>query len=161
MWEIKKFYKEEYQIGLYAIGLIKDKLGVTLPEDEAGSIAIHIANALAHEEMPVMVDIIKVVEEVLNIVKYYFIVDFDEESLPYLRFLTHIKFFAQRLLTNDMVRDSDDSLFEIMKDKCPEAYKCTEKIKKYIEKYYSYTINKEEMVYLMLHINRLVQEEKK
>lgn len=160
LWEIKKFYKEEYQIGLYAIGLIKDKLGVTLPEDEAGSIAIHIANALAHEEMPVMLDIIKVVEEILNIVKYYFIVDFDEESLPYLRFLTHIKFFAQRLVTNDIVKSSDDSLFEIMKDKCPEAYKCTEKIKKYIEKYYSYAISKEEMVYLMLHINRLVQEEK-
>ena len=50
--------------------------------------------------------------------------------------------------------------FEMMKEKVPEAYRCVVKIKKYIEKYYDYVVSKEEMMYLMLHINRLVQGDK-
>lgn len=159
LWEVKKFYREEYQIGTYALELIKERLNILLPDDEAANIAIHIANAEAHEQMPIMMDIIKIVEDVMNIVKYYFIVELDEDSLVYLRFLTHIKFFAQRLLNNETVGHTDDSLFDIMKERVPEAYKCAVKIKKYIEKYYKYEVSNEEMVYLMLHINRLVHED--
>lgn len=159
-WEVKKFYKEEYKIGIYAIELINKRLGIHLPQDEAANIALHIANAEAHESMSITLDIIKIVEDILNIVKYYFIIDFDEESLDYFRFLTHIKFFAQRLLNKEVVEASNDELFEIMKEKIPEAYECTVKIKRYIEKYYDYVVNNDEMMYLMLHINRLVQGDK-
>ena len=160
LWEVKKFYKEEYQIGIYAIELINKKLGIRLPEDEAANIALHIANVQAHEQMSITLDIIKIVEDILNIVKYYFIIDFDEESLAYFRFLTHIKFFAQRLLNKEVAQTSNDELFEIMKEKIPEAHECAVKIKRYIEKYYDYVVNNEEIMYLMLHINRLVQGDK-
>ena len=160
LWEVKKFYKEEYQIGIYAIELINKKLGIRLPEDEAANIALHIANAQAHEQMSITLDIIKIVEDILNIVKYYFIIDFDEESLAYFRFLTHIKFFAQRLLNKEVAQTSNDELFEIMREKIPEAHECAVKIKRYIEKYYDYVVNNEEIMYLMLHINRLVQGDK-
>lgn len=160
LWEVKKFYKEEYQIGIYAIELINKKLGIRLPEDEAANIALHIANAQAHEQMSITLDIIKIVEDILNIVKYYFIIDFDEESLAYFRFLTHIKFFAQRLLNKEVAQTSNHELFEIMKEKIPEAHECAVKIKRYIEKYYDYVVNNEEIMYLMLHINRLVQGDK-
>ena len=92
--------------------------------------------------------------------KYYFIIDFDEESLAYFRFLTHIKFFAQRLLNKEVAQTSNHELFEIMKEKIPEAHECAVKIKRYIEKYYDYVVNNEEIMYLMLHINRLVQGDK-
>jgi len=35
IWEIKKFYPNEYQIGLHALSVIKQRLGVELHEDEA------------------------------------------------------------------------------------------------------------------------------
>ena len=37
--------QEEYLIGEYAIAMIERKIGVTLPVDEAGFIALHIVNA--------------------------------------------------------------------------------------------------------------------
>ena len=43
--DIKKFYKEEFQIGLKALDMIKEAFDVILPEDEAGFIALHIVNA--------------------------------------------------------------------------------------------------------------------
>ena len=33
LWEIKNFYKTEYSIGCHALDMIKEKLGVTLPDD--------------------------------------------------------------------------------------------------------------------------------
>lgn len=160
IWEIKRFYNEEYKIGCEALNLIKEHTGVMLPPDEAGSIALHIANASAHEEMPNVIEMLKVMQDILNIVKYYFIIEFDEESLVYFRFLTHIKFFAQRLINHDTFEESDDSLFDIVKEKYPDAYECTGKIQTYINKYYTYNITKEEMVYLIMHINRLVNSER-
>lgn len=43
--EIKTFYKEEYLVGEYAVALIERRIGIKLPVDEAGFIALHIVNA--------------------------------------------------------------------------------------------------------------------
>ena len=45
LWEIKKFYHQEYLMGKYAIDLLNEKLGTEFPEDEAGFIALHFVNA--------------------------------------------------------------------------------------------------------------------
>ena len=43
LWDIRRFYKDEYQIGLWALNLVEEKCKVRLPEDEAGFIALHLA----------------------------------------------------------------------------------------------------------------------
>ena len=95
--DIKRFYNKEYEIGCQALEIIKDQLKVELPEDEAGFIAFHFVNAQQNLESSKMVDIMKLVKEITNIVKYQMGLDFDEESVYYYRFITHLKFFAQRL----------------------------------------------------------------
>lgn len=52
LWEIKRFYKQEYSIGTKALEIIKDDFEVSLPKDEAASIALHIVNAELNEDMP-------------------------------------------------------------------------------------------------------------
>lgn len=83
LWETKRLYRDEYSIGKEALDMIKHKTGVELPEDEAAFIALHIVNAELNEEMPNIVNITKVMQEILNLVKYHFHIDFDEESLHY------------------------------------------------------------------------------
>lgn len=55
LWDIRRFYKDEYQVGLWALDLIEDKCKVRLPEDEAGFIALHLANAQIEEEIFLLV----------------------------------------------------------------------------------------------------------
>ena len=45
LWEIKRFYNHEYLIGKEALSIIKNRLAIELPGDEAGFIALHIVNA--------------------------------------------------------------------------------------------------------------------
>ncbi|MDZ5010148.1 PRD domain-containing protein, partial [Clostridium perfringens] len=105
LWDIKRFYKDEFVIGLEALKIIEKRIDVDLPEDEAGFIAIHIANSLMDESLTNMYDITKVMQEILNIVKYNLSITFDEESVYFYRFVTHIKFFSQRHITGKTFDD--------------------------------------------------------
>ncbi|MGG0050997.1 BglG family transcription antiterminator LicT [Bacillus atrophaeus] len=158
LWETKRLYKEEFSIGKEALLMVEKKTGISLPEDEAGFIALHIVNAELNEEMPNIISITKVMQETLSIVKYHFNIEFDEESLYYYRFVTHLKFFAQRLFNGTYMESSDDFLFETVKEKYHCAYKCTEKIKQYIQKEYDYELTSEELLYLTIHIERVVKQ---
>jgi beta-glucoside operon transcriptional antiterminator len=156
LWEIKRIYADEYAIGLKAITKIQEMLGITLPQDEAGFIAMHIVNAELNEEMPNVVNMTKLIQDILNIVKYHFKIDLDEESLNYFRFLTHLKFFAQRLYAESPYNNEDDFLYEMVKEKQKDAFACVEKIRDFIAKTHNHQLTKEEMAYLTIHIERVV-----
>ncbi|WP_392559634.1 PRD domain-containing protein [Orbus mooreae] len=83
LWEIKKFYPKEFKIGEYALNVIKQRLNIELPEDEAGFITFHIINAQLNDTMPNIMTMTKIMREILNIVKYHFKFEYDEESLTY------------------------------------------------------------------------------
>ncbi|MBW6411607.1 BglG family transcription antiterminator LicT [Clostridium weizhouense] len=156
LWDIKRFYKDEFAVGLEALKMISDNLNVELIEDEAGFIALHIVNSLMDETIDNVYDITKVMQEILNIVKYCLNITFDEESVYFYRFITHIKFFAQRLITKKTFDDeNDDSLLSIIKEKYKESYKCVNKITEFIYKKYNYIISNEEKLYLTIHIARI------
>lgn len=156
LWETKKLYKNEYAIGLKAIEMIDDWLDVRLPEDEAGFIAMHIVNAELNEGLSDINQITEIIQNVLNIVRYHFNVDFDEDSLNYFRFLTHLKFFAQRLLSSTYLEEQDDFLYSAIKLKYPESFECTTKISSFIKRKYGYTLPSEEKLYLTIHIERVI-----
>ncbi|MCM3699679.1 BglG family transcription antiterminator LicT [Paenibacillus macerans] len=160
LWEIKKFYKEEFRIALGALDLIEQKLGIRLPEDEAGSIALHFVNAQhTGQDMRNTVIVTRIVNDLANIVKYHYGIKIDEESLNYSRFMTHLKYFAYRMLQNELIPEEQDSLYDQVKEKYPEAYVCTQKLVNYLERNYNKKLTNEEMFYLVIHIQRLTSRE--
>jgi beta-glucoside operon transcriptional antiterminator len=156
LWDIKRLYKDEFLVGKHALSLIQQKVGIDLPEDEAGFIALHVVNAELNEEMPNILNITKFIQEILTIVKYHFQVEFDEESLNYYEFVTHLKFFAQRMFSKTSSTNVDDFLFNTIKEKYKNEAACTEKIRDFISKKYEYELANEEMLYLTIHITRVV-----
>ncbi|MCI8578663.1 MAG: PRD domain-containing protein [Lachnospiraceae bacterium] len=157
LWDIRRFYKEEFQIGLWALERVWEECRVRLAEDEAGFIALHLANARMDEAvMHNMYEITCIIQEVSNIVKYYFRMEFQEEDVYYYRFITHLKFFAKRLVEHPPVQEEADDLWMVIRGKYPEAYRCAERIGQFIEKKYQYAISREEEMYLAIHIERVV-----
>lgn len=158
IWDIKRLHKDEFEVGLHALKIIKENLNVELPDDEAASIAMHILNGELDQDMPEIVDMIKLIEEILKMVKYHFNIDFDEESINYYRFITHLKFFTQRLASGRYYEDNDNELFEMIKLKYPNSYECTKRIEGFVKKKYDTQLTKEEMLYLIIHTARVVKE---
>ena len=161
LWEIKRFYKDEFDIGMKALEIIEMKTRIKLPEDEAGFIALHIVNAQLNEEQPMVEGITKLIHEILTIVRIHFGIEFKEESVFYYRFITHLKFFSQRLFQHNTYNgDSDDDLLAVIKNKYSEAFECILKIKTFIKKKYDYDLTSDEMIYLTIHVEKVIQDSK-
>lgn len=160
LWDIRRFYKDEFQVGLWALDYIEEKCKVRLPDDEAGFIALHLANAqMDQAKMHNMYEITRIMQEIVNIVKYYFQIEFNEDDVYYYRFITHLKFFAKRLIDHNIYEEDDnDDLWDVIKAKYQNAFRCVEKITKFILKKYEYQLSKEEQIYLTIHIERVVNK---
>lgn len=159
LWEIKRFYNHEFLIGKEAVSMIRHKLGYDLPEDEAGFIALHIVNAkLKTGDVERITEMTRIIQNILNIVKYDFNIDIDEYSLDYERFITHLKFFVQRLFVGQKLESKDASEFILMlKEKYRKEYITALKISEYIENEYNRKLEPDELLYLTIHINRITK----
>lgn len=159
LWDIKRFYPDEFEVGLKALELIKLSLDIQFPEDEAGFLALHLANAQERRESQDMYKVTKIIQEICNIVKYYFKIEFDNQSVSFYRFVTHLKFFAQRLISGNMHEDGNDlELLDVIRNKHKIAYQCVEEIEEYIWKNYNYQLTNEEKLYLTVHIQRVYKK---
>lgn len=153
--EIKCFYPQEYELGIEALSIVKERLGITLSIDEAGFIALHIVNAQLDTDMNSMVQITELIHKVLEIVTDYYGMEFDKDSLHYSRFITHLKFFGQRLFKNKETTSDDKVFQEMIKHQYPKDYQCAELIRQYIKDTYKRKITEEEMIFLTVHLRRI------
>ena len=155
LWDIKRFYAEEFAVGLEALGLIEQALSISLPQDEAGFIALHLANAKNNSDMQSTMHSATIIKDVLSILQYDLKLTYDEESLDYQRFVTHLKFFALRLLNRKTVTHGDDSIYQGITEMMPTAWACAKKIGYYVDKNYGCQLTTDEVMFLTIHINRL------
>lgn len=159
-WEIKRFYKIEHEIGLKALELVEKNLNIQLPETEAAAIALHIVNARQDEQdLQVTIKMTEMVQDILNIVSYYYGTTFNEESFQYTRFITHLQYFARRLLQQERKESGDNFLYEQVKHKYEKAFKCTERINEYLSNTQRTMLTTDEQLYLAIHIQRVTTEE--
>lgn len=160
LWEIAHFYPEEYKIAQYGLELVKEHTGYELPEDEAGSIAMHIVNAEFDQgDMNDAVRMTELIHKIVSVVRYQYHMNFDEESVHFVRFITHLKFFATRLFRDKMLDGDDRDFQELIREKYPEAYECAEKISRLVWQDYQIAIPEEELVYLTVYIKRITTAE--
>lgn len=157
--DIKQLYKKEYEIGSKMLYELNQNFNINLAEDEAGFIALHFANAQEGNQKNDNYKIALIVNQIQEIVKnYYSELTFDETSLYYQRFLTHLKYFAQRYLHKELQYNEDERLFNIIKEQYREAYGCVKVIYIMMEEKYQYALSKEEMMYLSIHIQTNVEK---
>jgi len=100
----------------------------------------------------------EMVQDILNIVHFYYGQTFDEDSFQYTRFITHLQYFARRLLHQERRESNDDFLYEQIQRKYRKAFQCTERINDYLKKVENTSLTKEEQLYLAIHIQRVTTE---
>lgn len=160
LFDVKHFYKKEFEVGLFALEIIKENYGIEMKEDEAGFIALHIVSSEIGNDLKEVYEITSFIQEIIKIITYNFKIEFDSESLSYYRLVTHLKFFGQRVFSQHKSNEEEsfaNDLLEIIKLKYVKSYICTLKIKEYIEEQYSYFLEEDEILYLTIHIAKITQ----
>ena len=155
LWEIKRFYPQEFQLGIYALELIQDRLDILLPEDEAGFIALHFVNAEYGTDIRDAVKFPDQMQAIVDIVERDLGMLLDESSLHYERFMTHIKFLIQRIYRKELLSSEDRELSLMMQRKYPREYQCSVKVAEYIMQATGSRLSEEEIMYLSVHIRRV------
>ena len=79
----------------------------------------------------------------------------DENSYSYSRFIIHMRYLIKRCQNNVQISSDNKLLYDLMKVRYPDTYRCTLKIEEYFETKMNWKCDKEELLYLMIHINRL------
>lgn len=161
LWEVKDIYPEIYKESLQILKKINTEFKVNLTVEEARLLTFHIADNLKNNDQNSNTgDSIKIITDMLNIVKYYFNINYEEDSLEYTRFVIHLKFLTKRILSKE--KQSTDAIFfySELPEKMPEAFNCMLKIKKYIAKTQHFNLSIGEQSYLTIHIQRIILNHK-
>lgn len=153
------YYPTEYHLGQECLRVIRQRLGVSLSEDEAAFIALHIVNAELNTNMSQMYEITGLIEGAIAVVETFYRRKFDRESLDFSRFVVHLRYFAQRLFQERLMTDDggeqDEMFRQLIMRNCREHYKCAQCIAEFVKNTYHRELSGEELIYLTIHLKRI------
>lgn len=157
---LARFHPEEYDVGRYAARRVREALRVELPESEVRNIASHFINA---QKVPLHSSNLQRMEEItrgiLEIVQYHFGIVYDQETVAYSRFVTHVQALAQRVTMDRQIPEEEtDSLYDEIIAQCPEEFKCVNRVEDFLASRYQIRITRQEKLYLTIHIRRVLEE---
>lgn len=159
--DMRRFYEKEYAIGQMAVGWVLEETGIDLGDDEAAFIAMHIVTSeLDNSKMMDIQKITELMNAILQIVRFHFKIEFHEDSVSYQRFVTHLKFFSARVFDHGAYQDSMKEIYQVLVAQNEEAYSGVRKVADFIKKQYSYTLSVDEQLYLLIHLKRILDEER-
>ncbi len=164
LWDIKHFFPEELAIARRGIQFINEKMGIELSDDESGFLTLHIVNAELDITNESAVSLTQMIEEILTVIKYTLKINFAENDIYFQRFITHLRFFAERVLNAQRKEAADElvekELFILVSKKYPEAFEATKKVVELLATRWSYQVSRDEQVYITIHIARIIEKTK-
>ena len=158
MYDVQNLYEEEMKAGEYALELIQKRLKIRLPREEAAGVALHLINAEMQDKQKTDLKN-AVIEEITTIIEAEYGIRINRENFNYSRFVSHLQYLLKRGKTGELVQSANRKLFDQIKEEHPSAFVCGQKISGCLKKHIQMELTDEEILYLMLHINRLCTRE--
>jgi beta-glucoside operon transcriptional antiterminator len=157
-WEVRTIYPRQYSVGERAVVLLDDRLGTTLPEEEAANIAFHLVNADAENTGVDSMRIVQLVSQVAAIVTHSTGVQLHKSDLHGARFVAHLQYFSRRFFDGKFVTSEDDYLFTSLSARYPSAMQAAERVRTFVSREYDADLPNEEIAFLALHIARITSD---
>lgn len=160
--EVAFVYPREVELGRRSIELVSERMGVNLPESEITSIALHLVNAEVDgmgsvQDMDLVMKSTVILERATQVIEGQLGQQLDRTSYAYVRFVAHLRFLIRRLMRGGCKETENSGLFRQAARDFPDAYRCAAGINEYLKRDYNRSCSDEEMLYLMMHVNRLRQ----
>lgn len=155
-YDIEHLYQTEYTLGLYALELLEKETSVALPRVEAVNVAMHLINAEAEtENLQSVMQIMEIMREVDEVIERFLGITLDRESFYYSRFTMHLRYLIQRLESGKQMDLDTGGMLPTLAREYPEIHRCAMAVADHLREKFGWECNQEEILYLMLHINRM------
>ena len=157
--EIETLYSVEFEMAKKIVNKLQDKYEIDFPEGEIGFITLHIhsarngkmlSNSIKYSYLSNKI-IIYISNKIIIYIEEKFNSKIDKRSLDYARFLSHVRFTIERVLTDTVLKND---LTEIIKKSYPISYEIAEGTSKIIEETLDKKVCDDEVAYIAMHVER-------
>jgi len=157
MPELGVLYPEEFGAAQALAAYLEQRLDVRFPTEESVFLTTHLLNATRDEPNGTAALLFRRVQHVVSTIESRYGIELDTRGADYARFILHVKFLLQRLVSQTMLRGGDSSFYDFAVQRYPEAHACAVDVRDYVLASTGSTLTDEEMLYLIVHIERLTQ----
>lgn len=158
MPELRVLHPHEFEAAQHMSQSISASLHRELPPEEAVFLTMHVLNATRDEPNGTAALLFRRVQHVVETVEHGLGVKLDTASPDYARFILHIQFLLQRLVSRTMLSSGDTSFFEFAKHSYPRSYEIAVSVKAYVLAATQSELTDEELLYLVVHVERLANQ---
>jgi beta-glucoside operon transcriptional antiterminator len=166
-YELEYEYPEYIKIAKWMIKNINANLHTRLHKGEVTSIAMHLLNARegvrsqveSTKEEDLESRSARVIQKMTELIESFFSVQVEKDSFHYFRFKNHVKYFVQRKVKREEFCDGNHELYESIRQAYPQVSECVNRIDDYILEEFQERCSEDELLYLIVHVNRLYTKE--
>lgn len=166
IYELETSYPLEIKVGRRIISAMEQEFNLKLPSGEVQGVAMHFINARnapvnsqAKADATLEQRYEEILEQTTQIIEREMNVQVRRNTFNYARFATHVKYLLKRLMEKKHIDSSNYLLYGTIREEYQDVAICVEKISDYYEQNLSVPLNKEEQLYLIMHINRVCNGE--
>ena len=149
--EIETLYSVEFEMAKKIVNKLQDKYEIDFPEGEIGFITLHIHSARNGKMLSDSIKYSYLSNKIIIYIEEKFNSKIDKRSLDYARFLSHVRFTIERVLTDTVLKND---LTEIIKKSYPVSYEIAEGASKIIEETLDKKVCDDEVAYIAMHVER-------
>lgn len=157
-YDVQQAHPAEHRLGEMAVRGARKTFGVRIDRHEATGIALSIVNSAftqsertARKEREAAL----LIERITSIVEDEMGISVDRGSFDYARFATHVQYLIDRVLAGAPIETSNQELYEEVARSFPKVEQCAKRASALIEGRLGGKLTQEELLYLMLHVNRI------
>lgn len=149
--EIETLYSVEFEMAKKIVNKLQDKYEIDFPEGEIGFITLHIHSARNGKMLSNSIKYSYLSNKIIIYIEEKYNSKIDKRSLDYARFLSHVRFTIERVLTDTVLKND---LTEIIKKSYPVSYEIAEGASKIIEETLDKKVCDDEVAYIAIHVER-------
>ncbi len=159
-YDIQHLYETEMMIGQKAVNYINRRKNIHLGKGEAVGIAMHFINSEEQSSSePASMDEEQIIEAITKIIEEKLERSINKNGFNYARFVSHMQYLLKRRKPQSTINSDSQKMFSLLKEEYADTYDCVLKIDDYLKKHLNWKLNEEELLYLVLHVNRLYSRE--
>lgn len=162
VYELETSYPLEIKIGRRIVSAMEREFGCRFSSGEVQGVAMHFINARTTPTTPqAKADVAleqcyeEILEQTTQIIEWEMDLRVRRDTFSYARFAIHVKYLLKRLMEKKHIDSSNLLLYDTIREEYGEVAACVDKISEYYEREHSVPLNKEEKLYLVMHINRV------
>jgi len=150
--QIQLLYPEEYELAGQAVQMIADRLGVRLPEEEQGLLALHLLGMRRREPPKLVARHQAVIRESAQFLADEAGISWSDDDPRLARVLLHLRLAVELIVSG---KGEANPLLDRIRSEYPDAFARARRLGDYMAERLDRPVSDDEVGYLALHLLRL------